>query len=67
MKKLIVPVFTSVFLAGCATYQKSADIPIIDTHIHLYEPTGRRACLGHRRTTRFLSTGTHRTFRQGVG
>ena len=37
MKKLIVFVLTSVFLAGCATYQKSADIPIIDTHIHLYD------------------------------
>ena len=37
MKKLIVPVLTSVFLAGCATYQKSVDMPIIDTHIHLYD------------------------------
>ena len=39
MKKLIVPVLTSVFLAGCSTYQKNADIPIIDTHIHLYDTT----------------------------
>jgi L-fuconolactonase len=37
MNKLIVPILTSVFLAGCTTYQKSADIPIIDTHIHLYD------------------------------
>jgi len=37
MKKLIVPVLTSVFLAACATNQQSADIPIIDTHIHLYD------------------------------
>jgi|TARA_B100000959_G_scaffold260777_1_gene297629 L-fuconolactonase len=37
MNKLIVPVLASVFLAGCKTYQKSADIPIIDTHIHLYD------------------------------
>ena len=56
MKKLIVTVLTSVFLAGCSTYQKNADIPIIDTHIHLYDTTpGRRACLGHRRTTRFCT------------
>ena len=39
MKKLIVTVLTSVFLAGCSTYQKNADIPIIDTHIHLYDTT----------------------------
>ena len=39
MKKLIVTVLTSVFLAGCSTYQKKADIPIIDTHIHLYDTT----------------------------
>ena len=25
--------------AGCATSQKSSAIPIIDTHIHLYDPT----------------------------
>ena len=37
MKKLIVPVLTSVFLAACATNQQSAGIPIIDTHIHLYD------------------------------
>ena len=37
MKKLIVPVLTSVFLAACATNQQSVDIPIIDTHIHLYD------------------------------
>ena len=39
MNKLIVTVLTSVFLAGCSTYQKNADIPIIDTHIHLYDTT----------------------------
>lgn len=39
MNKLIVTVLASVFLAGCSTYQKNADIPIIDTHIHLYDTT----------------------------
>jgi L-fuconolactonase len=39
MKKLIVTVLTSVFLTGCSTYQKNVDIPIIDTHIHLYDTT----------------------------
>ena len=39
MNKLIVTVLTSVFLSGCSTYQKNADIPIIDTHIHLYDTT----------------------------
>ena len=39
MNKLIVTVLASVFLSGCSTYQKNADIPIIDTHIHLYDTT----------------------------
>ena len=39
MKKLIVTVLTSVFLTGCSTYKKNVDIPIIDTHIHLYDTT----------------------------
>ena len=39
MKKLIVPLLAAVIAAGCVTSKKSASIPIIDTHIHLYDTT----------------------------
>ena len=39
MKKILFPLMAATLAAGCATSQKSSAIPIIDTHIHLYDPT----------------------------
>ena len=37
MKKLLFLIFTALIAVGCATSKKSGSIPIIDTHIHLYD------------------------------
>ena len=38
MKKILLPVM-AVFAVGCSTTDKNDAIPIIDTHIHLYDTT----------------------------
>ena len=39
MKNILFPLFLAVIAVGCATSNKSTAIPIIDTHIHLYDTT----------------------------
>jgi len=38
MKKILLPV-VAAFVVGCSTTEKNGAIPIIDTHIHLYDTT----------------------------
>jgi L-fuconolactonase len=37
MKNILFPLFMAMIAVGCATSKKSTAIPIIDTHIHLYD------------------------------
>ena len=39
MKQLLFSLFVLLTVTGCVTSKKSAAIPIIDTHIHLYDTT----------------------------